>query len=304
MLNKNLLDLIKEKAIKEEIYIYGTGQFGKNVALKLRENNVEVSGFIDSNSSLKGSVTLNTLIYCLDEILEKTNFYIVVCSTFYDEITKILDGKGLTNKKYLLVYPNSFNLYQASDYKKKDFINFSQSTIFMSNSTLRMDLVNIPKKRVTIGENSMVDCNLIFESEEGNILIGDNTYIGNNTSLISRTSIMIGDNVTISWGCYIYDHDSHSLNHEQRRKDFLQYRQDYIEIGNAIARKDWEFVSTSPIVIQNDVWIGFEAVILKGVTVGEGSIIASRAVVTKDVHPWSVVAGNPAKVVKYLKKGM
>jgi chloramphenicol O-acetyltransferase type B len=55
-------------------------------------------------------------------------------------------------------------------------------------------------------------------------------------------------------------------------------------------------------MIKKDSWIGMEAMILKGVTVGEGAIVAARSVVSKDVPPFTVVAGNPAKVVKYLKK--
>jgi maltose O-acetyltransferase len=60
--------------------------------------------------------------------------------------------------------------------------------------------------------------------------------------------------------------------------------------------------SVRPVVIGNDVWIGTGAVILKGVTVGDRSVIAARAVVTRDVRPDAVVAGNPARVVKYLSE--
>ncbi|HBN4333859.1 TPA: maltose O-acetyltransferase, partial [Escherichia coli] len=56
--------------------------------------------------------------------------------------------------------------------------------------------------------------------------------------------------------------------------------------------------------IGDNVWIGFQAAILKGVTIGEGAVVAARAVVTKDVPAWSVVAGNPAKVVKEIPRDM
>jgi galactoside O-acetyltransferase len=59
-------------------------------------------------------------------------------------------------------------------------------------------------------------------------------------------------------------------------------------------------VASAPIVICDRVWIGFDAVILKGVTVGEGAIVAARAVVTRDVEPYTVVAGNPAVLVRRL----
>jgi acetyltransferase-like isoleucine patch superfamily enzyme len=54
-------------------------------------------------------------------------------------------------------------------------------------------------------------------------------------------------------------------------------------------------------MIEDKVWIGMDALILKGVTIGEGSVVAARSVVTKDVPPYSLVAGNPARVVKSLK---
>ena len=64
----------------------------------------------------------------------------------------------------------------------------------------------------------------------------------------------------------------------------------------------WEFAESSPIKICDNVWIGRDARILKGVTIGEGSIVALGAIVTKDVPPYSIVAGNPASVVKYLSQ--
>lgn len=63
----------------------------------------------------------------------------------------------------------------------------------------------------------------------------------------------------------------------------------------------WSHSASKPVVIEDNVWIGEYAAILKGVTVGKGSIVAAHAVVTKDVPPYSIVAGNPAVVVKGLE---
>lgn len=62
----------------------------------------------------------------------------------------------------------------------------------------------------------------------------------------------------------------------------------------------WHHAEAAPIVIEDDVWIGEYAAIMKGVTIGKGAIVAAHAVVTKDVPAYTVVAGNPAKVVKDL----
>ena len=66
--------------------------------------------------------------------------------------------------------------------------------------------------------------------------------------------------------------------------------------------KNWEKVKSAPIVIQDKCWIGFNTIILKGVTIGEGAIVAAGSLVTKDVAPYTLVAGNPAKFVKDLSR--
>lgn len=58
-------------------------------------------------------------------------------------------------------------------------------------------------------------------------------------------------------------------------------------------------VSKGPIIIGNDVWIGTEAIILSGVNIGDGAVVAARSLVSKDVPPYSIVAGNPAKIIRY-----
>ncbi|HEF0022488.1 TPA: acyltransferase [Citrobacter amalonaticus] len=74
--------------------------------------------------------------------------------------------------------------------------------------------------------------------------------------------------------------------------------------GNFIANKNWQAVNSKPIVIGNNAWLGFDVVVLKGVTIGEGAIIGARSVVTRDIPPWSVAVGNPAKVVKYIPEDL
>ncbi|MFD0830617.1 acyltransferase [Mucilaginibacter boryungensis] len=80
----------------------------------------------------------------------------------------------------------------------------------------------------------------------------------------------------------------------------IQQVKDYKAGLNFIAGKNWDVVKTKPIKICSDAWIGMNCIILKGVTIGEGAIVAAGSVVTKDVPAWTVVAGNPAKVVKTL----
>lgn len=165
---------------------------------------------------------------------------------------------------------------------------------------LRLDKPH-DRKYLSIGMDNIVAGTFVFESETGLVVIGDHSYIGGGT-FISRSSIEIGNNVTIAWGGTFYDHDSHSLDYIKRRKDIDDELNDIRNGRNFIANKDWSDVNSKPIKICDDAWIGMNVIVLKGVTIGEGAIVGAGSVVTKDVPAWTVVAGNPAKVVKELKR--
>ncbi|MCZ7370604.1 MAG: acyltransferase [Candidatus Methanoperedens sp.] len=124
---------------------------------------------------------------------------------------------------------------------------------------------------VRIGEN------LVFDGPE-NIIIGNNVRIGNNCRFFGRGGIHIGnnifiaDNVTLASATHDYsDKNAHII--MARRKSAL-------------------------IDIEDNVWIGVNVIIMPGITINEGAIIGANAVVTKDVAPYSVVAGVPAKFIK------
>jgi len=150
---------------------------------------------------------------------------------------------------------------------------------------------------VRIGEKCLLSCTILFESPYGLVTIGDGTYIGD-SKLISACKIEIGNNVMIAWGVTIYDHNSHNIDYRERIKDQQRQLEDITNGQGFILSKDWSVVTRKPIRIGDNVWIGFDAVIMKGVTIGEGAIVASRAVVIADVKPWTIVAGNPAVIIK------
>jgi len=104
------------------------------------------------------------------------------------------------------------------------------------------------------------------------IIIGNNTSIGDRTEIHAGKKVEIGDRCNISWDVCIMDRDYHKFNSPTEE--------------------------IKPVKIGNDVWIGCNVLILKGVTIGDGAVIAAGSVVTKDVAPKTLVGGNPAKVIK------
>lgn len=153
------------------------------------------------------------------------------------------------------------------------------------------------KKYLSIGYEGVIGGQFIFETEEGYVQIGDRVHIGGST-FISKSRIIIEDDVTIAWGCTIYDHNSHSIYWDERKNDTIQEYKDYKMCGNPIVNKDWSNVITKEIVIKKKAWIGLGVTILKGVTIGEGAVVGAGSVVTKDVPPYTIVGGNPARVVR------
>ena len=197
-------------------------------------------------------------------------------------------------------YAQEYGVGQVSNsVKKNPNLKIGKGSYVLPNATFRYD-VNSDNK-ITIGQNSMVNCNFIFESNQGEIEIGDRTFINAGTNLISRNKIKIGNDVTIAWNCTLYDHNSHSIDWKERRKDLEQQIADYEKGINFIFNKDWSSVKSRPITIEDKVWIGFGCTILNGVTIGEGAIVGANSVVRENVEPWTIVAGNPAQFVKRIQ---
>lgn len=116
----------------------------------------------------------------------------------------------------------------------------------------------------------------LYVGAGGKLEIGDDTFVNNGTVLSASTLIRIGDRVNIAPQCMVIDNDFHGTD------------------TRGAAPK------TAPIVIEDDVWLGTRVTVLRGVTIGRGSVIASGAVVTKDVPPGVLAGGVPARVIRRL----
>ena len=157
--------------------------------------------------------------------------------------------------------------------------------------------------QLAVGDNNILDCKILLETSGAKVIVGNNNWIGSST-IVCKTQIEIGDNVFISWGGYFSDHDSHSINYQDREHDIVQQLENHKNGRFLLADKNWDVVNTKPIKICSNVWIGMNCIILKGVTIGQGAVVAAGSVVTKDVAPWTVVGGNPAVLLKELPENL
>lgn len=203
--------------------------------------------------------------------------------------------------KYLYRYPNAKIALIKSLYYSLAFDGgfvlsryaeiYAQRTNFFfhdKNSSLLVGLFYYSPLKITViechkqakffiqGKVSLHRGCLVVVRDQGILKIGTDTYLSEGCKVTCRELIEIGENCAIAWGVQIIDTDEHSIIWPDQTSQSM----------------------TAPIRIENHVWIGCNAIILKGVTIGENSIVAAGSVVTRDVLPNSLVAGNPAKVIR------
>ena len=135
-----------------------------------------------------------------------------------------------------------------------------------------------PYRKFSLGDYSVIESFACINNAVGDVMIGDHTRVGLHNTIIGP--VIIGNHVNLAQGITVT-----ALNHN-------------FEDSNK--RIDEQGVSTSAVIIEDDIWIGANAVILPGVTIGHHSVVAAGAVVTKDVPPHSLVAGVPAKIIKQI----
>ena len=144
--------------------------------------------------------------------------------------------------------------------------------------SVRMDTP--PYRRFRLGRKSVIESYCCINNAVGDVTIGDHTRVGIHCTVIGP--VCIGNHVNLAQGITVT-----ALNHN---------------FADSNRKIDEQGISTKPVVIGDDVWIGANAVILPGVTIGRHVVVAAGAVVTKDVPDYSLVAGVPAKEIKKLRE--
>ena len=110
----------------------------------------------------------------------------------------------------------------------------------------------------------------------GRVEIGNHTFVNYGSSIAARTLVKIGSHCLLGHYTFVMDNDQHDV------------------------VRHWELPQSEPVIIEDHVWIGSKAVILPGVRIGSRAVIGAGSIVTKDVPPRCVAAGNPARVLRYL----
>lgn len=149
-------------------------------------------------------------------------------------------------------------------------------------------MLHKPKGRLEIGAETLISCQFSFDRPEAKIVVGDRCFIGRG-HIVAASEVVIEDDVIISWGVTIVDHNSHALTAEDRSNDVRNFAQ---------GKKNWSMVKMAKVTLKQGCWVGFNAVILKGVTIGEGAVVGACSVITRDVPPHSIVAGNPGQILR------
>ena len=189
------------------------------------------------------------------------------------KLKKMITGNSSSEKnRSAFVQQNGINIHHS--------VKFNHNKIILKSGNVLM-----------IGSGSIIDGTLAFDHDKAQIVIGANSYI--NGLIVCAESIEIGSNVLMAWGCTVVDHNSHSIQFSERANDV----QDWYN-----GHKDWSKVKRSKVTICDKSWIGFNSIILKGVTIGEGAVVAAGSVVTKDVPAYTIVGGNPAKIIRKISE--
>lgn len=145
---------------------------------------------------------------------------------------------------------------------------------------------------LTIGNNCEV-CGIVSVKDKGIFSMGNFSEIRGNSVVGCVNYIKIGSYCIISNNVHIYDNNNHPTSPKMR--------EEMCKNGFYGDAWDWRHSKSAPVIIEDNVWIGERCTILKGVRIGEGAIVACDSVVTHDVPPFSVAAGNPARIVKYIE---
>lgn len=198
--------------------------------------------------------------------------------------------KKILHKIYLIGKYEDSRLIQEQKMEIYSTTTEIHPTVFISPSSI-IENSNKNKSNIKIGAYTRVMGDIYTFPFSGEIVIGSYCFIGPLSKVWSAKKIQIGDRVLISHNVNIHDSNSHPLGSKERHEDFKKL------IKNNQEKSD---LREAEIIIEDDVWIGYNVSILKGVKIGRGAIIGSGCIISKDVPEYAViVSDHKVKKIKF-----
>ncbi|EKD28500.1 MAG: thiogalactoside acetyltransferase [uncultured bacterium] len=319
---KKINDKVNKIIESSKIIICGAGYHTQKL---LEEYPILKSKILAISTNKKNSEKF--LNISLIEEIQILNFdfekIIISSNTFEIEIFKRLLLIGIPQEKIILLYNNKGVVFHDKQFLKKFYANNPENVFIPPNETWEKyseflkihpsviidpsSMVNLcqipgnPRICLEIGKESHIFSKFTLFRSEAKIIIGKRCQLGN-VNFMAADGIQVHDDVLMAWGITVMDTNHHSLYWDERKDDVIKCRADYMS-GNVLgASHIWENIECKKVIIEDKVWVGCDSTILKGVTIGEGAIIGSSSVVTKNVKSWHVGGGNPFKHIKKVPK--
>lgn len=189
------------------------------------------------------------------------------------------------------------------NFRKRIYLSLYNLGLIASTITAKLrywDLIKIGKKS-RIGKGLIIKP--VWRNDRSSLLrlkLGDGVTLGNNTKVQGLGGLVeIGDCTICGYNCIFGCHEKIQIGRDVLIADFVTIRDTNHVFEDPAMPIRMQGIRSSGIVIEDDVWIGHGAVILKGVRIGKGTVVGASAVVTADVPPMAVVAGIPARILKF-----
>ncbi len=256
---RDKLSVIKIMANGRKLFIYSAGIGGKILGNVLNDSNIRFEGFVDKNATKLIEVD-GHIVYELSEINTEDTYLIVALREYDSDAVESIKKVGFSNDDFYVVAAG---------------LNINKEDIIYRGCKVG---------RYTYGYEGLLEYAPLAETIGRYCSINTSARIVNNHSLECVSTHPFLDHAVFNdWEDYI-----------EKEKLIKKYGNHQC---NSIY-EDSKVRNNPPVTIGNDVWIGANVVILPGVKIGDGAVLAAGAIVTKDVKPYQIVAGNPAKVIK------
>ena len=242
------------------LWIYGAGAGGKILMEVLQENQISLTGFLDRNAEEIIKVR-DFPVKSISSVNPQNDFILVGLKGIDFTVMEICEGCGFTKKDYYYIV--------AGEFANKEDIVYRGCHV----------------GKYTYGYEHLLEYYALVESIGRFCSINNTAKIWNNHPIDYITTHPLLDHIAF-----------YSWETAQRRSEMIKKYGKYHE---NLLYGESELRNGTPIVIGNDVWIGANVIILPGVHVGDGAVLAAGAVVTKDVDDYAIVGGVPAKIIRY-----